>query len=60
MFRKRKELERELENKKSIISMQSEQIIKLNTQLCQERTLRKQAEYKLSKIESLQGIRSND
>lgn len=48
MFRKRKELLRELENKKSIISMQSEQIIKLNTQLCQERTLRKQAEYKLS------------
>ena len=48
MFRKRKELERELENKKSIISMQSERIIKLNTQVCQERTLRKQAEHKLS------------
>lgn len=48
MFRKRKELLRELENKKIIISMQSEQIIKLNTQLYQERTLRKQAEHKLS------------
>ena len=48
MFRKRKELIRELENKKSIISMQSEQIIKLNTKLNQERTLRKQAEQKLS------------
>lgn len=53
MFRKRKELERELENKKSIISMQSEQIIKLNTQLCQERTMRKQAEYKLSRTDGL-------
>lgn len=49
MFRKRKELERELENKKSIISMQSEQIIKLNTQLNQERTLRKQAEQRTKK-----------
>ena len=52
MFRKRKELERELENKKSIISMQGEQIIKLNTQVCQERALRKQAEYKLLRAES--------
>lgn len=50
--RKREELERELENKKSIISMQGEWIMKLNTQLCQERTLRKQAEYKLSRTES--------
>lgn len=52
MFRKRKELLRELENKKSIISMQSERIMKLNTQLCQERTMRKQVEHKLSKTES--------